>query len=71
MNGYTDSHGIASKNLDLSQRRADAVKNYLIRSGIEASRRNAKGYGQTMPVADNTTAAGRSKNRRVELKVSF
>lgn len=71
INGHTDSQGVAAKNLDLSQKRAEAVKTYLTKNGVEASRLNAKGFGQTMPVADNATAAGRAKNRRVEFKVIF
>jgi OmpA-OmpF porin, OOP family len=71
INGHTDSQGAAAMNLELSQKRAEAVKNYLTKSGIDASRLAAKGFGQTIPVADNTTAAGRAKNRRVEFKVNF
>lgn len=71
INGHTDNVGDDSKNLDLSQRRADAVKKYLADKGIAASRLTSKGYGETMPVADNNTAAGRTKNRRVEFKVVF
>jgi len=71
INGHTDNLGPAEMNLYLSQKRADAVKNYLTGSGIDASRLTAKGYGSTMPVADNATSYGRAKNRRVEFKVSF
>lgn len=71
INGHTDSVGDDAKNLDLSQRRADAVKKYLTDKGIASSRLAAKGYGETLPVADNNTAAGRAKNRRVEFKVVF
>jgi OmpA-OmpF porin, OOP family len=52
----------------LSQRRAEAVLNYFIAQGIEADRLSAKGYGEAEPIADNDTAAGRFKNRRVELR---
>jgi outer membrane protein OmpA-like peptidoglycan-associated protein len=58
-------------NLELSQKRADAVKAYLAKKGVDASKLVAKGFGQTVPVADNATAAGRAKNRRVEFKVNF
>ncbi len=69
--GHTDSRGDDAKNMDLSQRRAESVKNYLIKKGISASRLTSAGYGETMPVADNKTAAGRKLNRRVELRSTF
>ena len=65
--GHTDSQGSEAANLRLSQARADAVREYLIGKGVPAARITAKGYGEGSPVADNTTAAGRSANRRVEL----
>jgi OOP family OmpA-OmpF porin len=65
--GYTDSRGKDKYNLKLSQRRAEAVRAYLITKGIAADRLTAKGFGETNPVADNKTAEGRFKNRRVEL----
>jgi outer membrane protein OmpA-like peptidoglycan-associated protein len=71
INGHTDSQGAAAMNLELSQKRADAVKAYLAKKGVDASKLVAKGFGQTVPVADNATAAGRAKNRRVEFKVNF
>lgn len=71
INGHSDSQGDDDKNLLLSQKRADAVKQYIVAKGISADRMTAKGYGETMPVADNATAAGRAKNRRVEFKVIF
>lgn len=71
INGHTDNTGKADANLNLSQRRADAVKAYLEGKGIAAARLTAKGYGDTLPVADNKTAEGRSKNRRVEFKINF
>ena len=71
INGHTDSQGDDAINLDLSQKRADAVKNYIVKKGIDEARLITKGYGETMPVADNATAAGRAKNRRVEFKVNF
>ena len=69
--GHTDSQGEDDLNLDLSKKRAAAVKIYLESKGIAASRLNSEGYGETIPVADNNTAEGRAENRRVELKVQF
>jgi outer membrane protein OmpA-like peptidoglycan-associated protein len=70
--GHTDNQGDSNKNLDLSERRAKAVEKYLIEKGVPQSRIVAvKGFGSTMPVADNSTAEGRAKNRRVEFKVEF
>jgi OOP family OmpA-OmpF porin len=54
--------------LQLSTRRAAAVRAYLVRQGVGADRLVARGYGETRPIADNATAEGRSRNRRVELK---
>ena len=65
--GHTDSVGTDEHNMDLSQRRAEAVRAYLIGKGISAERLVAKGYGESQPVADNDTEEGRFKNRRVEL----
>ena len=65
--GHTDSQGSAEYNRNLSQKRADAVRLYLIQKGIDSSRLRAVGYGEEQPIADNNTAAGREKNRRVEL----
>ena len=67
--GYTDNQGDAAKNKVLSEARAEAVKTYLNKKGIEEGRLSAEGFGDESPVADNKTAAGRAKNRRVELKV--
>jgi OOP family OmpA-OmpF porin len=65
--GHTDSRGSDEYNLNLSQQRAEAVRNYLISKGVAADRLTAKGYGESQPVADNETDEGRLKNRRVEL----
>lgn len=67
--GYTDSTGNAALNKSLSQKRAAKVKAYLASKGIPADRMTAVGHGQESPIADNTTAAGRKANRRVELHV--
>ncbi|MDH3628453.1 MAG: OmpA family protein [Acidobacteriota bacterium] len=68
--GHTDSTGGAEYNLDLSQRRANSVLSLLRSQGLEADRLQAVGFGMQQPVADNDTAAGRSKNRRVEIVIS-
>lgn len=65
--GHTDNQGSAEYNNDLSQRRAQTVKTYLITNGIDDSRLTSKGYGFSQPVASNDTQEGRGKNRRVEL----
>lgn len=65
--GHTDSMGSDAYNMKLSQRRAEAVRNFLISRGVAADRLTAKGYGESQPVADNATEEGRFKNRRVEL----
>lgn len=64
--GHTDSRGSDSYNMDLSQRRAEAVRNWLLQAGVEASRMESRGYGETMPVASNRTRSGRASNRRVQ-----
>lgn len=69
INGYTDNQGAAEKNKALSEARAKAVSDYLAKKGIDASRLAAEGLGDENPIADNKTATGRAKNRRVELKV--
>jgi outer membrane protein OmpA-like peptidoglycan-associated protein len=65
--GHTDSSGSDAYNLNLSQQRAQAVTNILIGDGVEPVRIDTVGYGETRPVASNSTAAGRQQNRRVEL----
>lgn len=68
--GHTDSTGSDTYNLDLSKRRADAVARYLISRGVSSARIQTQGMGETYPVADNNTAEGRAKNRRVEVKIT-
>ncbi|NLU00956.1 MAG: OmpA family protein [Pseudomonas lundensis] len=68
--GYTDSKGSAAYNQGLSERRANAVKNALVRAGVDPSRIVAQGYGKQYPVASNATNSGRAQNRRVEVTIS-
>ena len=68
--GYTDSTGSAAFNQALSEKRAESVRDYLVQQGLNANSITAKGFGESSPVADNSTAAGRQKNRRVEIIVS-
>ena len=65
--GHTDNRSSDAYNMKLSQRRAEAVRDYLISKGVAADRLSAKGYGESRPIADNVTEQGRFKNRRVEL----
>lgn len=67
--GHTDNVGSEEENLQLSQQRAEAVRKYLVAKGIPETRVNAKGFGSGLPIADNNTDLGRSKNRRTSLKV--
>ncbi len=67
--GHTDNTGKAEKNMALSQKRVDAVKAYMEKRGVEASRLAVQAYGDTKPAGDNATPAGRAANRRVEFKV--
>jgi len=69
--GYTDNTGKPEKNLLLSENRAKSVQQYLAGKGIDANRITPIGYGQENPIADNKTAAGRAKNRRVILKLEY
>jgi outer membrane protein OmpA-like peptidoglycan-associated protein len=68
---HTDSVGTAEYNLDLSQRRAKAVKGYLVKRGVYPPSIRFKGLGYSMPLADNSTDEGRAKNRRVEFRVTY
>ena len=69
IDGYTDSVGTDSFNLDLSQRRADTVKSVLVSRGIDSSRIVSRGYGKEFEVASNSEASGRQLNRRVEIVI--
>ena len=66
--GHSDADGSDAYNKKLSQRRADAVKTYLVKKGVPAANLTAKGYGEAQPIADNKSPEGKAKNRRVELK---
>ncbi|MEJ2463144.1 MAG: OmpA family protein [Candidatus Thiodiazotropha sp.] len=68
--GHTDSMGAAEYNQSLSERRAKAVADYLASQGVDAGILSSKGMGESAPIADNGTAAGRAQNRRVELRVN-
>ncbi len=68
--GHTDNDGDEKYNQSLSDRRAKAVRQYLIQQGIQTDRLHAKGMGESTPIADNATAEGREKNRRVEFLIA-
>ncbi|MGC2197364.1 MAG: OmpA family protein [Terriglobales bacterium] len=68
--GHTDSTGSDDLNQTLSQQRGDAVRGHLVEQGLAEGKVTAEGFGKSMPIADNDTAAGRQKNRRVEIIVS-
>jgi outer membrane protein OmpA-like peptidoglycan-associated protein len=71
INGHTDNVGKPESNLLLSEKRALAVKNHLIKEGVDAERLTAQGFGDTQPLVENTTSANKTKNRRVEFVVRF
>jgi len=71
IDGHTDNVGSDEMNQTLSDNRANSVKTYLVNKGVAESRITATGHGETMPVADNKTAAGRQQNRRSELTLSY
>ncbi|MDB5110542.1 MAG: OmpA family protein [Mucilaginibacter sp.] len=68
LKGYASAEGTAEHNMTLSADRANSVKAYLINSGVNDSNLTAKGYGESNPVADNSTEAGKALNRRVEIR---
>ena len=68
--GHTDSQGSVNFNLDLSQRRADAVRSYLVERGYQGDLIQAHGLGKGNPIADNASAEGRANNRRVEIIIA-
>lgn len=69
--GHTDNTGKHDLNVDLSQHRAEAVRDFLINAGVPDTQLTAKGYGPDRPIADNETKAGRAQNRRVEFDITF
>ncbi len=69
ISGHTDNTGSKKRNQELSENRANAVKDYLINKGVSSSNLIAKGFGEDMPIASNYTRSGRSQNRRVEVKL--
>ena len=64
--GHTDDQGRIENNLELSQRRAEAVMQFFVSRGISLSRLSARGYGEERPLVENNTAADRARNRRIE-----
>lgn len=70
IDGYTDFIGSEGYNLELSVKRAKSIKNYLVDRGVKSSNISIEGYGKQNPIANNATAAGRAKNRRVEFIIS-
>jgi outer membrane protein OmpA-like peptidoglycan-associated protein len=69
LRGHTDSSGSEAYNMELSENRAKSVRNTLVQDGVDSRRFIIEGYGESMPVADNSTDAGRKQNRRVELAI--
>ena len=67
--GHTDNAGAAAQNKALSQKRAEAVKTYLVGKGVEADRLKPVGYGQEKPIGDNAKPEGKQQNRRVEFNI--
>lgn len=69
LSGHTDNQGLEEKNMQLSEKRTLAVKNYLVKKGVKEEQLITEWFGQTVPIADNATPKGRQKNRRVEMKI--
>jgi len=70
LSGHTDNVGTEAYNMGLSNRRWMSVRDYVVKKGVDGSRVSGQGFGESKPIADNKTAAGRAKNRRVEIKVN-
>ena len=69
ISGHTDSSGDSVVNLELSKERAVAVRDYLVTNGLPSNQLRPIGYGESNPVADNSTSAGRAANRRIEFNL--
>ena len=67
--GHTDNLGADEVNMTLSHERAKSVRNYMVKAGIGSEKMQAKGYGETEPIADNETEEGRAVNRRTEFVI--
>jgi len=70
LSGHTDNVGTDAYNQALSERRVASVKDYVVGKGVDGGRISGQGFGESKPIADNKTAEGRAKNRRVEIKVN-
>jgi OOP family OmpA-OmpF porin len=69
LSGHTDNIGTDAYNRGLSERRVNAVRDYVVKKGVDSGRISGQGFGESKPIADNKTREGRAKNRRVEIKV--
>jgi outer membrane protein OmpA-like peptidoglycan-associated protein len=69
--GHTDNAGDDDANMELSENRAEAVRDYLVSKGISTDRITTEGFGETQPIADNNTSSGRLKNKRIELRIVY
>ena len=69
LSGFTDNIGTEAYNMGLSNRRWMSVRDYVVKKGVDGGRLSGQGFGESKPIADNKTAEGRAKNRRVEIKV--
>jgi OOP family OmpA-OmpF porin len=69
LSGHTDNVGTEAYNQKLSERRVEAVRDYVVKKGVDGGRISGEGFGESKPIADNRTKEGRAKNRRVEINV--
>jgi OmpA-OmpF porin, OOP family len=69
LSGHTDNVGTEAYNRKLSERRVDSVRDYVVKKGVDSGRISGQGFGESKPIAENKSAEGRAKNRRVEIKV--